>query len=192
MLQPFSLSIQRKSDYQLCAYEIDLDSLHCTGLPCQVISSVLRYFFRFIQNQSDKHAGTVLYCAASSGNPELIKHILALYPENERLNVITGKCSSETALHCATPSGNVECFEIILAQIPESERLQVLNTTGSYGETVLHWATDSMKCLKAALSLFPESQRLEALNKQNRAGWTVLKMMDEETRNTIMEWLSKS
>ncbi len=47
-----SLSIQRKSDYQPCANEIYLDSLHCTGLPCQVISSVLRYFFRFVQNQS--------------------------------------------------------------------------------------------------------------------------------------------
>ncbi len=89
-------------------------------------------------SEQDKHAGTVLHCAAGSGNPELIKHILALYPENERLNVITGKCFAGTALHCAAVSGNVECFEIILAQIPESERLQVLNTTGSYGETVLH------------------------------------------------------
>ncbi len=68
----------------------------------------------------------------------------------------------------------------------------MLNTTGSHGETVLHWAMGSIECLKTVLSLYPESQRLEALNKQNRARWTVLKLVNEETRNIIMEWLSKS
>ena len=124
---------------------------------------------------------TALHYAASSGNPELIKQVIAQYSEGERLRAVSEECSLGTVLHCAARSGNFQC-------------LQALNRTSQYGETVLHCAADSndVECIKAVLSLYPESERLTALERENEEERTVLEDVTEKTRDAIMEWLSKS
>ena len=136
---------------------------------------------------------TTVYCAARSGNSESIKLILSLYPETENLRVAKENSYFGTALHYAALSGNFESIEAILALYPESERLQALSATVRLGETVLDRvaASNDIECIKAVLSLYPESQRLWIMNEPNRKRRTMLSYMNEETRNSVMRWVSE-
>ena len=88
-------------------------------------------------------------------------------------------------------------IETILALYPESERLQAVSTQDQHERTVLHCAlySNKVECIKAVLSIYPESQRIHALDTALLAGQngptTGLDMVHEETRDSVMEWLSK-
>ncbi len=143
----------------------------------------------------DTFRWTVLHYAASSGNPDLIQLILALYPESERLQSLNMKNNDDwTVLHCVAYSGDLVCIKIILSLYPESELLQAVNTQNRRGGTVLHCVAESNKVesIRALVSLYPEPERLQALNMTNRNGDTVLDHMKPRTRNSIMEWLSQA
>ncbi len=136
----------------------------------------------------------VLHCAAYSGNLQSLETILAVYPEAERLRAVNVQDDDGwIALHCAAQSGNFESIQTILDVYPESERVQALIVANSFGETVLHCvaASNNVEFIKSVLSFYPESQCIQALNTQNAYRETVLDKMDANTRNTIMEWLSK-
>ncbi len=148
-------------------------------------------------NLQDQFGWTALHCAAYSGNLESIRLVLAYYlTESERLRavIVTTENSGWNVLHCAAWSGKFECLETILALYPESERFRALNTTGQQGEIVLHLVarSNNVDCIKSVLSLYPKLQHLQVLNTPNGSGSTVLDYMHEETRNSILEWLSKS
>ncbi len=139
------------------------------------------------------HGWTILHGVTYSGNPESVRLLLTLYPEAERVSAVTmTDVRGWTVLHCAARSGNFESVQTILDLYPESERLQALNMKSHDGEAVLHLVADlNIEYIKAVLSLFPESERLQALNNYNEGERTPLAFMSEETRDSIMEWLSQ-
>ncbi len=137
----------------------------------------------------------MLHFAARSGNHESIKPILSLYPESERVHVVKADSYFGTALHFAAQSGNFESIETILSLYPESERLHALSATVRLsGKTVLSYvaASNNIEGIKAVLSLYPESQRLLVVGKLNGGGRTMLSFMNENTRDSIMRWVSES
>ena len=140
----------------------------------------------------DKTGWTALhYSVALPMNLRLIKLVLSLLSETERLQVLSMQDQyGNTVLHCAAQSGKV--IETILDLYPESERLQVLNMSNRSGETALHFVArlDKIECIKAVLSLYPESQWRQVLDKQDSYGRTALDIM-REARNSVLEWLSK-
>ncbi len=155
---------------------------------------------------TDNDERTALHFAAESGSHESVRLILSLYPESERLQAVRtrdqampfhdvsmGRVVGGTVLHNAAQSGNFESIETVLDLYPGPERLQALTMTTHYGETVLNFVAHSnqVECIKAVLSLFPESERLHALNHHNKEEISPLDLMNEETRNAIMEWLPK-
>ena len=136
---------------------------------------------------------TVLHCAARSGNPELVKYILTLYPtETERVHALNMKVQRRTVLQFAAH----ECIGAVLTGYPEHERLQALKKKNSARSTVLHDVAESIQSdrefVKNILDLLPEQQRPEAVKVRDAVGNTVLQIMDEETRESIVEWLSES
>ncbi len=139
--------------------------------------------YQLVSEKDKPGGGALLHDAAKLGNPESIRTVLALYPESERLQVLDLEDNyGETALYCAALLGNfkLHCihFKTLLAVYPESERLQALNRrTTHLSETVLHLGARS---------------KVEVIKNLLSYGRTVLDNMNEETRNSIMNWLSQS
>ncbi len=114
----------------------------------------------------DQRKQTILHRAASSGNHESLKTVLALFPESERLQVVSMQDSKgRTVLHFAAESGNSDSIKTLLSLHPESERLKVVNSGHREEHTVLHAAarSGSFEAIETILSLYPESER-QALN----------------------------
>ncbi|KTD55854.1 Ankyrin repeats (3 copies) [Legionella santicrucis] len=121
--------------------------------------------------QKDKHGETALHLAAD--NFEILKAILALLPENKRLETIKVKNENgETALHLAAE--HPESLKIILELYPENQRLEAMMIQDEDDRSGLHYAADNHESLKIILELLPENQRLEAVMVQNKYGETAL------------------
>jgi len=97
---------------------------------------------------------TVLHAAAK--DPDLLKVMLALYPNEQRLEAVKEKNEMDSSvLHFS--ARNPESLRIILAIYPEEERLIALNEKDKYGATVLHKTIGNPESLKLILSTYPET-----------------------------------
>ncbi|WP_193392732.1 ankyrin repeat domain-containing protein, partial [Legionella santicrucis] len=138
--------------------------------------------------QKNKCGETALHLAAD--NPEILKTILALYPENQCLEaVMIQNKFGATVLHNAVY--NPESLKTILKLLPENQRLQAVMIQEVFGYSVLHGAAAMhSESLKAILALLPENQRLEAVMFKNEDGNTVLHeaaARNSESLKTILE-----
>ncbi|WP_133134401.1 ankyrin repeat domain-containing protein, partial [Legionella santicrucis] len=130
--------------------------------------------------QKNKHGETALHYAAY--NPKILKAILALYPENKRLEAVkVENKGGETVLHYAAM--NAESLKVILALLPENQRLEAVMVQSKYGDTVLHNAANNAESLKTILALYPENQRLDAVRIQDKYGITVLHFADTNSES---------
>ena len=95
---------------------------------------------------------TALHYAAA--HPESLKTILALYPENQRLEVVKEKDGYRTVLHYAAEK-NPESLKTILALYPENQRLEAVKEKNKSGSTVLHCAASNPESFNVLLNTFP-------------------------------------
>ncbi len=126
----------------------------------------------------DHAARTVLYHVVSSGNPQAVDIILALYPESERPGALLMQDrDGRTPFHCAASRGKHEMMKHILTLLPDSQRLLIANIPTQVGMTVLHDAAESgnFECIKTILEVYPEADWQQLLSvKDRRLGQTVL------------------
>ena len=114
---------------------------------------------------------TVLHCSAR--NPESLKFLLALIPEELRLDAVKmTDYFGQMVLHKATE--NPESLKVLFALIPEEQRVDTFKMTDKYGGTVLHFSAKNPESLKALITLIPEKQRLDVVKMANMSGDTVL------------------
>ncbi|WP_133134289.1 ankyrin repeat domain-containing protein [Legionella santicrucis] len=141
--------------------------------------------------QKNRYGNTALHLAAD--NSEILKAILALYPQNKRLEAVMVKNKyGNTVLHDA--AGNSESLKTILALLPQNQRLEEVMIQNKYGNTVLHDAVMNAESLKTILAPLPENKRLEAVMVKNKDGNTVLHeaAMNAESLKTILELLPEN
>ncbi len=73
---------------------------------------------------------SVLFCAADSNNPQLIKHIFTLLPRSQRLQAVqvqrVFRAEEDSVLDHASRRKNFESIRFILNSLTESERFQVI------------------------------------------------------------------
>ncbi len=108
---------------------------------------------------------TLLHLAAKSGNIEMIKAILDVYSESDRLQVVNlqNKCRRTALLHVAG-SGNLDSLKFILSLSTESGNLAMRTQVSSDG-SLLHHAAQSgnFEPFNTILNLYPESECLKVL-----------------------------
>ena len=132
-----------------------------------------------VVNTRDAFERTVLHGAASSGNLESLKTLLALYPQAEICHVVSSMKdrSHRTVLHCAAVSGNPESIKFILMLLSEEQRIRaVCGLLDLNKRTVLHCTTTlgDRDSTRVILSLLPEAQHLHAVMMQDMDGQTAL------------------
>ena len=105
--------------------------------------------------------------------PNLLKAVLMLYPESERLLAVREQdMGGRTVLHCAAQ--NPESLKTILTLYLESERLLAIREKDNDGRTVLHCAAKNPESLNTILSFYPADERLLAVMEKNRYGRAAL------------------
>ncbi|VEH36229.1 ankyrin repeat domain-containing protein [Legionella sainthelensi] len=125
--------------------------------------------------QKNQKGETLIHLAVN--NSESLKTILALYPENKRLEAVMIQDNyGYTAFHEAayTP----ESLKTILELYPENQRLEAVMVKNNKGDTALHNAAMSPESLRTIIGLLPENQRPEAVMVKNYNGDTVLHQAD--------------
>ncbi|WP_193392735.1 ankyrin repeat domain-containing protein, partial [Legionella santicrucis] len=141
--------------------------------------------------QQNRYGERALHWAAD--NSEILKTILELYPENQRLEavLVKDKCD-KTVLHWAYT--RAEILKAILELLPENQRLEAVMIQNKDGNTVLHDAADIPESLKTILALLPENQRLEAVLVKDKCDKTVLHWAytRAESLKTILELLPEN
>ena len=149
-----------------------------------------------MRNRDDE---TVLHCAGSScfGNSynyaAFMKTVLSLYPEKQRLRILSMQDDCGNTLLCQASS----IFQTVMDLLPESQHLRAVCTADMDGDTLLHnlAKTNSYDCfqdLLTILSLLPESQRWQAVKQRDQNGDTVLQLVaDDNDRAKIFKLLPK-
>ncbi|KTD57029.1 Ankyrin repeat protein [Legionella santicrucis] len=141
--------------------------------------------------QKNRRGTTVLHLAAD--NSKILKAILALYPETQRLEAVKVKNEyDQTVLHYAAT--NAESLKVILALYPENQRIEAVKVKNQDGQTVLHLAAKNAENLKIMLAVLPENQHLEGMMIQGEYGNTVLHeaATNAESLKTILALLPEN
>ncbi|KTD81349.1 hypothetical protein, partial [Legionella waltersii] len=127
--------------------------------------------------------------------PRLLKIILELLPEENRLEVLTIKMkprfASNTVLHSA--SEYLESLQTIIELLPMDKRLEAVKFGNDFGVTVMDCVAENPLSLQTILKLLPEDKRVEALKPVNQFGQTVLVRVgcNSESLKVILDLLPK-
>ncbi|KTD53804.1 ankyrin repeat domain-containing protein [Legionella santicrucis] len=141
--------------------------------------------------QKNRYGETALHLAAD--NPEILKAILALYPENQCLEAVkVENKGGETALYYAVM--NPESLKTILELLPVNQRFEAVRIQNKDGNTMLHYAATNSESLKTILELLPVNQRLEAVRIQDKYGRALLYFAatNPESLKIILELLPEN
>ena len=117
----------------------------------------------------------ILHIVASSKTPDLLKQVLKLYPEQDRLEALKEKNHyGNNALHIAAKS-SPESLKQILEIYPKQGILEALKEKNNYGNNALHIAAKSHpESLKQILEIYPKQGRLEAVKEKDEKGNNLL------------------
>ncbi|WP_115705968.1 ankyrin repeat domain-containing protein [Legionella sainthelensi] len=141
--------------------------------------------------QKNQKGETLIHLAAN--NSESLKIILALHPENKRLEAVMIQDNyGYTAFHEAADTP--ESLKTILELYPENQRLEAVTVKSNKGDTALHNAAMSPESLRTILGLLPENQRLRAVMIKNEDGDTVLHLATKnaESLKTVLALLPEN
>ncbi|CAM4486165.1 MAG: hypothetical protein LEGION0403_FIIPPAGN_00339 [Legionella sp.] len=119
------------------------------------------------------HAGnSVLHKAA--GNPQSLKIVLELYPQDELLTALREiNHNGETVLHLA--ARNEQSLQLLSSYFSSNELFTTAREKDKSGNTVLHCITANAPALSKLLSFYPDiEQKRKALQEKNKSGDTVL------------------
>ena len=140
---------------------------------------------------SDSKKRNILYIARN--NPDLLKAIFELLPEEDRIDAIQNSDRSSTE-NILIEIDDPESLNIMLQLIPKKHRLNMMLIASKSANSVLRLNAHKPELVITLLSLLPKRQRLKAMQDQAYAGDSLLHDFIErepslETVKRMMELL---
>jgi hypothetical protein len=105
-------------------------------------------------------------------NPEVLKAILDLIPQEQHLQALAEAKGDKTLLSFSAQ--NPESLRFLLSLIPEDKRLEQVSIQDFLGQTPLHNAAQNHESLKMLLNLYPENEAPKAVMVKDNEGRTVV------------------